>query len=204
MPVHHANIAQLVLDAWNDALHSEVAGENKRDRNRNRSSKWVDSLARRFWEHYEGGRYRLFWSGNRKNQEQFGRNEMLFDVAVCSVSVTRSRQRKAQNLEFIAECHWQIESEFSRTNTREIIIDMSKLVMGSAENKLFIAAHRSGGKAEADILEQCSEIAGRCAGRVYFCFVSHPDDWNTDRQSPPALHEWVAGGWAMVSTPAAG
>ena len=121
---------------------------------------------------------------------------MLFDIAVCSVSTTPSRQRKAQDLEFIAQCHWQIESEFNRTNTREIIVDMSKLVMGSAENKLFVAAHRS----REDILEQCSEIAGRCTGRVYFCFVSHPDDWANDAP-PPALHEWVAGGWAKVAFP---
>ena len=204
LPVHHANIAQIVLDAWNDARCDEVEGEHKRDRNRNRSAKWIDCLARRFQEHYQGGRYRLFWSYNSENQKQFGRNEMLFDIAVSGVSVTRSRQRQAQNLEFIAQCHWQVESEFSRTNTRDIVIDMSKLVMGSAENKLFVASHRSREEAEDEILNQCSEIAGRCIGRVYFCFVSHPDDWKTDRESLPALHEWVAGGWAEVAMPAAG
>ena len=128
---------------------------------------------------------------------------MLFDIAVCSVSWTRSRQRKAQNLEFIAQCHWQVESEFSRTNTRDIVVDMSKLVMGSAENKLFVAAHRIDEEAEGDILKQCSEIAGRCTGRVYFCFVSHPDDWTPERQSPPRLHEWLSGGWSEVALPAA-
>ena len=201
MPVHRANIVEVVLEAWNDGLDGDVEGDSKRERNRNRSAKWVDKLARRFAKQYEGERYRVFWSANKKNREQFGRNEMLFDIAACSVSTTRSRQRNAQDLEFIAQCHWQIESEFSRTNTREIVIDMSKLVMGSAENKLFVAAHRSSEEAETDILEQCSEIAGRCAGRVYFCFVSHPDDWNTDRQRPPALHEWVSGGWTQAALP---
>ena len=69
--------------------------------------------------------------------------------------------------------------------------------MGSAENKLFIAAHR--GIRGKDILEQCSQITGCCGGRVYFCFVSHPDDWAQDRASPPTLHEWIAGGWAEIA-----
>lgn len=127
---------------------------------------------------------------------------MLFDIAVCSVLTTPSRQRRARDLEFIAECHWQIESEFNRTNTREIVIDMSKLVMGAAENKLFVAAHRRRG--QRDILEQFAPIAACCAGPVYFCFVSHPDDWNTDRQRPPALHEWAADRWSEIASPAAG
>ena len=79
---------------------------------------------------------------------------------------------------------------------------MSKLVIGSAENKLFVAAHRD--SRETDILEQCAPIAACCCGRVYFCFVSHPDDWKTDRQRAPALHEWVAGGWSGIALPAAG
>ncbi|MCY4547222.1 MAG: hypothetical protein OXC28_02540 [Defluviicoccus sp.] len=204
MPVHRGNIGGVIFEAWRHALDHDERSDtqpDKRIRNRKRSSAWVDSLAGRFYARYEGDRYRLFWLGNNKNRGQFGRNEMLFDVAVCSVSTTRSRQRNAQDLEFIAQCHWQIESEFSRTNTREIVIDMSKLVMGSAENKLFIAAHRTSG--EGGILEQCSEIAERCAGRVHFCFVSHPDDWKTGRQRPPALHEWVAGGWSGIALPAA-
>ena len=200
MPVHRGNIGKVVQSAWNEARHADVQGDSAGDRNRKRSSEWVDALARRFQEGYGGDRYRVFWSNNKENRKQFGRNEMLFDIAVCSVSTTRSRQRNAQDLEFVAQCHWQIESEFSRTNTREIVIDMSKLVMGSAENKLFLAAHRGG--ADDAILEQCSEIAGRCSGRVYYCFVTHPDAWTDDAPSP-ALHEWVAGGWEEIVVPQA-
>jgi len=89
----------------------------------------------------------------------------------------------------------------SRGTTRDIVVDMSKLVMGSAENKPFITAHR--GVRERDILEQCSQIAGCCGGRVYFGFVSHLDDRAPDRASPPALQEWIAGGWAEIALPPA-
>ena len=198
MPVHRGNIGGVVLSAWNDIHRAGVEGSNRQTTNKKRSAKWIDSLATRFAEHYAGRRHRLFWSGNDANKKQFGRKEFLFDLAVCSVSTTKSLQNEAQDLEFIAQCHWQIESEFHRTNTRNIIVDLSKLVMGSAENKLFIAAHRR--NQEEAVLEQCSEIAGRCTGRVYFCFVSHPDHWITDPE-PPALHEWIAGGWAQVALP---
>ena len=197
MPVHRGNIGEVVLKAWNDARCADIEDSDRQKANSERSGIWIDSLAKRFREHYADKRHRLFWSRNGENREQFKLNELLFDLAVCSVSETNSLQKKAQPLQFIAQCHWQIESEFSRGNTRDIVIDMSKLVMGSAENKLFIAAHRC--VREKDILEQCSQIAGCCGGRVYFGFVSHPDDWTPDRASPPALHEWIAGGWAEVA-----
>lgn len=199
MPVHRGNIGEVVLGAWNDARTRAVEGDVRGRTNRARSGQWIDSLARRFEEHYGGERHRLFWSGNAANREPFGVNELLFDIAVCSVSATKSLQAEARDLPFIARCHWQIESEFSRTSTRHIVRDMSKLVMGSAENKLFVAARR--GDREPAVLEQCSGIAACCSGGVYFCFVSHPDDW---RDSPeiPALHEWIAGGWAAVALPA--
>lgn len=197
MPVNRRNIGGLVLNAWNDARHAVVGGSDRQDANRKKSTNWVDALAKRFQEHYEGGRYRLFWSGNRGNQKHFGRNELLFDLAVCSVSTTKSLEKEARDLEFIAQCHWQIESEFSH-RTRDIIVDMSKLVMGSAENKLFVAAHR--GDREEDILERCLGIAGLCTGRVYFCFVSHPDHWTT-KPERPALYEWITSGWAHVALP---
>lgn len=166
MPVHRGNIGKVVLNAWNDALQAVVEGNDRGRTNRARSGKWIDSLARRFEEHYAGARYQVFWSGNFGNREQFGVNELLFDIAVCSVSATKSLQADAQDLTFIARSHWQVESEFSRTNTRNIVVDMSKLVMGSAENKLFVASHR--GDREAAVLDQVSEIAACCSGRVYF------------------------------------
>ena len=201
MPVHRGNIGKVIQHAWNDAIGADITSNGQQETNRKRSRAWMHFLAERFGEHYEGVRHRLFWSGNDGNREEFKLNELLFDLAVCSVSTTASLQRRAQSLPFIARCHWQIESEFSRNNTRDIVVDMSKLVMGSAENNLFIASHRAA--REEDILEQSSPTAACCSGRVYFCFVSHPDDWRTYRECAPALHEWVAGGWATIALPPA-
>ena len=49
----------------------------------------------------------MFWLGNDRNREQFGINEYLFDVMVCSVSTVESLQRQSNRLDFIDQCHWQ-------------------------------------------------------------------------------------------------
>ena len=197
MPVHRGNIGEVVLKAWEHARCADIECSDRQKANSERSRIWIGSLAKRFGEHYAGKRHRIFWSGNDGSRKQFKMNELLFDLAVCSVSETNSLQKNGEPLQFIAQCHWQIESEFSRGTTRDIVVDMSKLVMGSAEHKLFIAAHR--GVREKDILEQCASIARCCGGRVYFGFVSHPDDWKEKPDVPPALHEWIAGGWAEIA-----
>lgn len=201
MPVHRGNIGEVVVNAWNEARGASIKPDDRKNPNWQRSRKWVDSLAGQFKIHYPRERYRVFWSGNKDNQEDFGLNELLFDLAVCSVSATDSLQRKARPLPFIARCHWQIESEFSLQNTRDLIVDMSKLVMGAADNKLMVAAHR-GDRGERDVLEQCAPIAACCGGTVYFCFVSHPDGWKNQPEAP-VLHEWIADAWSVVALPAA-
>ena len=197
MPVHRGNLAEVIKNAWKKAQEDKINGGNKRDDNKRRSKKWIYSLASEFETKYSGNRHRTFWIGSEKNKEHFKRNEFLFDLMVCSVSTTGSLQSPPKPLEFIAECHWQIESEFHRNDTRAIVIDMSKLVVGSAENKLFVASNQD--EKNQRMLEQCSEIAGRCDGRIYFSFVSHPDDWYTKKSDDPSVYEWMYGGWDRIS-----
>lgn len=206
MPVHRDNLVDVVNAAWEAALDavpsSTTDGDSRKDVNRNRSAAWVDELAKEFDRRYRGKRHRTFWKRNRTNEPQFGLHEFLFDVMVCSVSETKSLQKSPQPLEFIAECHWQIESEFSRTNTRDIIVDMSKLVVGSAPRQLFTTSHRRSRNEE--LLEQCSELAGRCASELYFAFISHPDDWKSDpAPRKPAVYQWISGDWQQLAPLAA-
>ena len=174
---------------------------------------WVCALARQFKNLYRGQEYRVFWKDNEHNKCNFSLNELLFDVSVCSVDKTESFQRKSKDLEYISQCHWQIESEFDYQNSRSVIIDMSKLVMGSSRNKLMIASHRNsdegrGGKGvcNKDILKQCAPIACGCTGNVYFCFVAHPEKWdglqNSGSPPDPSLHFWTGKGWEHMNAQA--
>lgn len=198
MPVNRRNISTVVECAWRMARDATGQEENyksgdDRVRNRNRSTAWVNALAHQFEQNYQlGERHRVFWKGSDKNKKNFRLNELLFDIVVCSVSTTESLQRQSIPLELITDSHWQIESEFAE-NTRDILVDMSKLVLGSAENKLMVASARDC-RTEKRILQQCSEIASRCGSNVYFCFVAHPREWKNEPQAP-TLYEWTAGDW---------
>ena len=80
---------------------------------------------------------------------------------------------------------------------------MSKLVLGSAENKLFVAAHRESKRKELSGI--CGAIASRCDGNVYLAFVAHPDELAKKRDNrgkqpeAPKVYEWLAGDWVPLS-----
>ena len=196
MPVHRGNLSRVINKAWTRTKDSRAEEGERGNRNRTRSRQWVSGLAKAFSEEYDEDLHRIFWQGNPTNREQFRINEFLFDVMVCSVSSVESLQRQSNRLEFIDQCHWQVESEFNRRDSREIVVDMSKLVVGSAENKLFVAAHRKTN--ERELLKLCARIARRCSGNVFFAFVAHPDEWDTGPK-PPVLYEWLAGDWEPIS-----
>ena len=191
MPVHRDNLKDIVDAAWVAAL------ENPPDNPRKRSAQWVDALAQQFQDNYAlDRRHRVFWKGNENNMRHFGTRELLFDITVCSVSTTPSLQNSPQDLEFITDCHWQVESEFADSTTRPVIVDMSKLVLGSAENKLIVAARRDAERQQS-VLAQCADIAACCRTNVFFLFVSHPKKW-VDAPRPPLLYEWTAGDWRLI------
>ena len=201
MPVNRDNLVEIVDAAWKGANQNTLGKKlvSTRATNRKRSKNWVDALGKCFEDSYKRSRHKVFWGSNDKNDDldNIGLSEFLFDVMVCSVSTTKSLQRSPKPLKFIAKCHWQVESELDRKNSRNIILDMSKLVAGSAENKLFIASHRKG-HIEQLVLDQCSEIAIRCTGNVYFGFVAHPNEWFTEYSRDPILYEWAAGDWVPL------
>ena len=195
MPVQRDNLKDVVDAAWAVAIENPASGEDLATVHRKRSAQWVDALARQFKDNYAlDRRHRVFWRGNEDNYPHFRTRELLFDITVCSVSTTLSLQNPPQPLEFISDCHWQAESEFAANDTRAVVVDMSKLVLGSAENQLIVAAHRNNDAGRQRILAQCADIAACCRMNLFFLFVSHPKDWLNDPRSP-LLFEWVAGDW---------
>ena len=185
MSVHRDNLSEIVNAAWTGAL---LAPGHK-----HLSRKWVDALAGQFQTNYALDQHRVFWRGNKANQHHFRLNELLFDIAVCSVSTTNSLQHPPRYLKFITECHWQIESELDIEDTRKAVIDMSKLVLGAAENKLFVAGHR---RRREDVLEQWAKIASCCPRKLFLLFISHPCDWA--EPEPPRLYEWSNESWQCL------
>ena len=193
MPITGEGLPAAVGSAWRKTRQLTTAG------NRRRSAIWVCALGRQFQAGYPQDRgYRVFWRTNRSNRCDFGLNEFLFDITVCSVRKIPSLQRPPTQLKYVSRCHWLVESEFS-TNTREILVDLSKLVVGTADNKLLVASHRPP-DVERALLSRCEAVAHRSGGRMFLLFIAHPSQW-PDADRPPALYELAECGWHRLANP---
>ena len=208
MQLTKQDLKSKIEEAWEEANGIRIDVSNiapkyrKGTCHRKRSEAWVNSLAKGLQAEFSKQKeYRVFWKGNGCNKKSFYRNEFLFDVMVGRVGEVESGQHNSNRLEYVKTSEWVIESELNNRNSRQIIVDMSKLVLAASEKKLFVASHRRGNVKfkNQDILYQCSPIAENCSGEVYFCFIEHPEHWEEKQRTPPCLYEWkTSQGWTIV------
>ena len=99
------------------------------------------------------------------------RNEFLHDITVLERIYIRSAY-KEKNLPVARRILWQVESELSG-NGRDIAIDFSKLIAGSAENKLLIVRRPMERQADGQdqVCRFVSEMAVACLGNLFLAFV---------------------------------
>ena len=172
-------IRNLVENALAKATAKRDAGESDREIHRNRSQNLVDQIARGFQTRFGANpAVRVFWSRNAANETEFNRKEFLFDIAVCEVQETPSATGRAL-LHFVTKTHWIVESEFE-PNSRDAIVDMSKLVMGNSENVLFIG---SAVGPKPGYLDMLGKVAKHCSGHTYLALIEHPGKWKTQTPS---------------------
>jgi hypothetical protein len=140
-----------------------------------RSQAWVKCLGAQLKTIVHGEGIVVFCKADPANRDKFGLNEMLYDVSICDTGDCISPSGK--KLRYIAKALWQVESEFA-ADTREAVKDFNKLVLGSAEHKLFIGPHISEAK-RAGYLKALLPVACCCEpGTVYLAMVPHPGKWN--------------------------
>ncbi len=180
------NVKQLLQEALQQAKSYTDSGKTMQKINMHRSQNWVKALTEQFKKKYDGdSEIRVFSKSDDSNRKDFGLNELLHDVLVCKVGEMQSSVHK-KKLCFIKEVLWQVESEFAN-NTRNSLVDFNKLVLGSAENKLFIASQVKKGT-ENVFLEVLKPAAGYCTGDVYVGMIPHPRDWADTHDD---IHLWV-------------
>ncbi|MBI4203351.1 MAG: hypothetical protein HY532_09600 [Chloroflexi bacterium] len=152
-----------------------------------RSKKFIWELANKLQASYGttgNSDVEVFWRENENHRRDFHINEALFDISVVRKMTIESPSLRIL-LQSYSEALWQIESEFS-SNTREVLQDFGKLVLGSAQNKLFIAAARTdrpGSRrvvSNAQLLEFLLRPAAQCSGTVSVALVPHPRQWDRD------------------------
>jgi hypothetical protein len=171
-------IKSILRNAIEKACEDEHS-ESRSELHRNRSRKFVEAIGIYFRaiDDLKKDTYYVFTKHFDENRPEFGLNELLYDVLVCDTAKTTSVQGNRE-LSFVKKAIWQIESEFHKTNVRQLIWDFNKLVIGSGENKLFICSQRSSDKQEQLFLKTLNPLAACCSGNVYIAFVPHPENWN--------------------------
>ena len=180
------DLKALIHDAWEKAMGQQLSSNEKRAR------AWIEYLGCGFQKRYSNKKYeRVFWRSNPENSD-LGLNELLFDISVCQIEWVKSIVQ-GKELPYIAECLWQVESEFNKSNSREITKDFSKLVMGHSENQLFVSSYQD--VRQEQVKELCSKMATHCTGNLYLCFVEHPAEW-ANGPNVPSLFKWEADVWA--------
>jgi hypothetical protein len=143
-----------------------------------RSREWVRCLAGELKRLYsDDPDVRVFHKGDDANRAEFGLNELLYDVCVCRTAECPSA-RQGKTLRYVTKALWQAESEFAR-DSAEALKDFNKLVIGAADNKLFVGPRLTVAAAESAYLEALLPAARSCTGAVYSAFVPHPDAWPT-------------------------
>lgn len=102
---------------------------------------------------------------------EWARNEFLHDITVLERAIVKSAYRE-RCLPVARRVLWQIESELSGDG-RDIAIDFSKLIAGSAENKLMIVRQpmewQSGGQKQ--VCRFVGDMAVACSGNLFLAFL---------------------------------
>jgi hypothetical protein len=187
------NVRQLVQTSFDRAKNQPISIASKGQLHRQRSRIWIEALARTFRDHFAGdSTVRVFSKHDPSNRADFGLNELLYDVTVCRVGTVLSTRHK-KKLYYVREALWLVESEFAR-DSREALVDFSKLVLGTGCNKLFIGSQVSDITGLLDVLKPAAKA---CEGRVYVSFVPHPADW-TKEEMDIGVWEMRESDWESV------
>lgn len=181
------NLVQIALSSAK-SLASEVGDQGTT--NRNRSSTFVEQLGTQFNLRYaDDTNVRTLTRGNPKNRKEFGLNELLYDVSVCRVSEIASSKQSKQ-LTVINQTLWSVESEL-RKDSREAIFDFNKLIMSSAQNKLFVGPIVDDIESYIAVLARAAQF---CNGRLHLALIPHPSQWDSVPMVPQ-LWKWNGSDW---------
>jgi hypothetical protein len=171
-------IEKIIEAAFKQTRTKEVTENNDLKRNRQRSINWVESLAEQLRISYpDKDNYRVFskyYSGN----QDFGLNELLFDISVVKINKTESPRHR--ELTYIEKALWLVESEMAK-DTRQMVHDFNKLVVGNSENKLFVGPLT---KKIIEFLPELVKVANHCNGNLFLCLIPHPSAWGNEELKP--------------------
>jgi hypothetical protein len=167
-------------------LSHDYQGGNGRE-NARRSSQWISELATSVRRHLARHQSRIIEQGDwgqsecvvfdrscKDNRSHFRLNEFLFDILIAQT--TELKSQRGRTLRAIAQVHWAVECELKRTDSRAILIDMNKLIVSHAENKLLIISR------DTSLVEWSCQtmdtLFGNTPGNLFLATIPHPATWD--------------------------
>lgn len=170
------NIKTIVWDAVREAQDRPItkSGDEKGPLHRERSENFIRCLSERLKNECNSNPKEVasLFRYDDTYRSKFGMNELLFDIAVLEYE-TVSSGTSGKELFFVTRGLWIVESEMAN-NKRQALFDFNKLVIGDAENKLFIGPRLSD---EQDYLRVLGMAANHCSGKIFVALIPHPRDW---------------------------
>ncbi len=170
-------------------------------RHRRLSQSWVKYLAHElekyFRKNFHNNNIFAFPSNfDLKKELGIKQSEFLFDISVGEYYSFKSSEKK-KTIWFQSQPIWQIESEFSN-NMREIAIDFSKLLAGSATFQMMVGP--AGDTDETPYLTDMAQLAVHCDSELYFLFLTHPSKWYGDGKLSIKwkLYKWSWTRWYKI------
>ncbi|MBA2680477.1 MAG: hypothetical protein H0U76_19040 [Ktedonobacteraceae bacterium] len=187
------DVKVLLEDSLREARAEAIEGLPGGELHRARAQAWIKNLAKNFQKEYADAR--VFSKYDHLNRPDFGLNEYLHDILVCRLAPAASASH-GKKLFYIKDVLWQVESEFAR-DSRQALIDFNKLVLGSAQDKLFVGPQVNNPETFLGVL---LNAACACTGTVYVALVSHPDEWG---RKPDWIDVWklLDQQWVPVASP---
>ncbi len=162
-----------------------------------RSARWVGALAARLKLLHAADSVAAFCRSDSSNRPQFRINELLFDILVAQTRPVKSANGK--DLLAVSRALWVVESELNRSDSRDVLIDLNKLVVAQADNKVLAvsAATPLVGWAAAVMAELLDPIESD----VYLVTIPHPEHWSGANPMSADVYQLLRHGWIRLSNP---
>jgi len=187
------NIKHLINTSFNDATKSMVMGTSPQSLTRARERVWIKTLSAQLADALGDDKIRVFSAYQLGNMDDFGSEQLLYDIQVCRVGITTTADKKKDELHYIQASLWQIETDFSR-EIHQAIYAFNRLVTGNSENKLFIGAQLKTGR--DTFINTLKGSASACTGTVHLALIPHPEDWD-DTDQEIDVWQFTDGDWVV-------
>ena len=167
--------------------------------NARRSRYWVEALAENLLFSARQGRpndeeYLTFYRSKEyeenglRQRQIFGLNEFLFDIVVGKMvdiptaSTYRNLQSDYATLKGIEKAIWIVESEFQFKDSRALLVDINKLAISKAKNKLFVISLDEQSKINPWAKDVIKKLMRGDDANVYLASIPHPKNWHNQDQ----------------------